>query len=534
MEAGTQTEEKKTGGDGNVGTVEEIQGVVIEVAFPDDLPEIYNALEVDIERYTDEEHEQEAARSSRGAAAPRRRPRPRGRDGRHRRPLARHQGPRHRRADHRPGRQGDARTHLQPARRADRRGRRGEDRGALADPPPRPSVEDLTPTREILETGIKVIDLLAPYAKGGKVGLFGGAGVGKTVLIQELIRNIAEEHEGLSAFCGVGERSREGNDLWLEMKESGRARPDRARLRPDERAARRAHARRALRPDDGGVLPRGGRPGRAALHRQHLPLRAGGLRGLGAARPDAVTGGLPAHARDGDGPAPGADHLDPPGLGDLDPGHLRAGRRPHRPGPGVRVRAPERDHDAVAGDLREGDLPGRRPARLDLDDPQAGHRGRGALPGRQRRARDPPALPRAPGHHRHPRHRGALGRGPPDGAARAEDRALPVAAVLRGRAVHRPRGQVRAGRADGVLVQGDPRGQARRHPRAGVPAEGHDRRGASRRPAARARRSRPRRSGRGGGAAARRTATSRAATEQPDGRRRATRARWPRPSRSRS
>jgi F-type H+-transporting ATPase subunit beta len=84
-----------------------------------------------------------------------------------------------------------------------------------------PEVEDLTPSQEILETGIKVIDLLAPYAKGGKVGLFGGAGVGKTVLIQELIRSIGEEHEGLSAFCGVGERSREGNDLWLEMKESG-------------------------------------------------------------------------------------------------------------------------------------------------------------------------------------------------------------------------------------------------------------------------------------------------------------------------
>ena len=84
-----------------------------------------------------------------------------------------------------------------------------------------PDVENLTPTREILETGIKVVDLLAPYARGGKVGLFGGAGVGKTVLIQELIRNIAEEHSGLSAFCGVGERSREGNDLWLEMNESG-------------------------------------------------------------------------------------------------------------------------------------------------------------------------------------------------------------------------------------------------------------------------------------------------------------------------
>ena len=86
---------------------------------------------------------------------------------------------------------------------------------------PAPTIEDLTPSQEMYETGIKVIDLLAPYAKGGKVGLFGGAGVGKTVLIQELIRNLAEEHEGLSAFCGVGERSREGNDLWLEMKESG-------------------------------------------------------------------------------------------------------------------------------------------------------------------------------------------------------------------------------------------------------------------------------------------------------------------------
>ena len=84
-----------------------------------------------------------------------------------------------------------------------------------------PSFEDQSPVVEVLETGIKVIDLLAPYAKGGKIGLFGGAGVGKTVLIQELIRNIATEHGGYSIFTGVGERSREGNDLWSEMKESG-------------------------------------------------------------------------------------------------------------------------------------------------------------------------------------------------------------------------------------------------------------------------------------------------------------------------
>ena len=84
-----------------------------------------------------------------------------------------------------------------------------------------PTFEEQNPAVEILETGIKVIDLLAPYAKGGKIGLFGGAGVGKTVLIQELIRNIATEHGGYSIFTGVGERSREGNDLWSEMKASG-------------------------------------------------------------------------------------------------------------------------------------------------------------------------------------------------------------------------------------------------------------------------------------------------------------------------
>jgi F-type H+-transporting ATPase subunit beta len=84
-----------------------------------------------------------------------------------------------------------------------------------------PAFDQLNPTEEIFETGIKVVDLLAPYVRGGKVGLFGGAGVGKTVLIQELINNIAQEHGGLSVFAGVGERTREGNDLWLEMKESG-------------------------------------------------------------------------------------------------------------------------------------------------------------------------------------------------------------------------------------------------------------------------------------------------------------------------
>ena len=84
-----------------------------------------------------------------------------------------------------------------------------------------PAYSEQEGTTEILETGIKVVDLIAPYAKGGKIGLFGGAGVGKTVLIMELINNVAKQHGGLSVFTGVGERTREGNDLYNEMKESG-------------------------------------------------------------------------------------------------------------------------------------------------------------------------------------------------------------------------------------------------------------------------------------------------------------------------
>jgi F-type H+-transporting ATPase subunit beta len=103
-----------------------------------------------------------------------------------------------------------------------------DEQGAIADTVERwpihrdpPKFTQLEPKTEIFETGIKVIDLIAPYVKGGKTGLFGGAGVGKTVIIMELINNIALEHGGRSVFCGVGERTREGNDLWLEMKESG-------------------------------------------------------------------------------------------------------------------------------------------------------------------------------------------------------------------------------------------------------------------------------------------------------------------------
>ena len=197
----------------------------------------------------------------------------------------------------------------EPIDKERRRRRRRRRRAGRSTATP-PAFDQLSPKAEIFETGIKVIDLLAPFVKGGKIGLFGGAGVGKTVLIQELINNIATQHGGLSVFAGVGERTREGNDLWLEMTESGVIDKTALVFGQMNEPPGRAPARRPDRPDDGRVLPRRGRPGRAALHRQHLPLRAGGLRGLGPARPHAERRRLPADAGDRDGPAAGAHHLD--------------------------------------------------------------------------------------------------------------------------------------------------------------------------------------------------------------------------------
>ncbi len=202
----------------NVGRVEQVMGVVVDAAFPDHLPEIYSALKITVA--------EGGGRAAMDLTCE----------------VQQHLGDDRVRAvamDATDGLQrGDEVEDLGgPITVPVGEGTLGRIFNLLGEPideagevkfderwpihRPAPEVADLTPTQEMLETGIKVVDLLAPYAKGGKVGLFGGAGVGKTVLIQELIRNIAEEHEGFSAFCGVGERSREGNDLWLEMKESG-------------------------------------------------------------------------------------------------------------------------------------------------------------------------------------------------------------------------------------------------------------------------------------------------------------------------
>ncbi|MBV9006008.1 MAG: F0F1 ATP synthase subunit beta, partial [Solirubrobacterales bacterium] len=227
MAVDTETQGTETKTD-NVGRIEEIQGVVIEVVFPDKLPEINHALRIQRPDITRAEEELDIAAEKDAWLVCE---------------VEQHLGDDRVRAVAMDTTDGLARGSEVVDTGAPitvpvgdvTRGRifnllgepidLGEDLPEDVERWPihreAPSVEALTPTTEMFETGIKVIDLLAPYARGGKVGLFGGAGVGKTVIIQELIHNLAQEHGGLSAFCGVGERSREGNDLWLEMKESG-------------------------------------------------------------------------------------------------------------------------------------------------------------------------------------------------------------------------------------------------------------------------------------------------------------------------
>ena len=316
----------------------------------------------------------------------------------------------------------------------------------------------------MFETGIKVIDLIEPYLKGGKIGLFGGAGVGKTVIILELIHNIALKHGGVSVFGGVGERTREGNDLWLEFQESGvivAGDPSKSRCAlvygqmTEPPGARLRVGLSAL--TDGRVLPRRGRQGRAPVHRQHLPLHAGRLGSVGAARPHAVGRRLPADAADRDGRTAGADHVHEEGVDHLGAGDLRARRRLHRPGAGHDVRAPRRDDEPVARDRRPRHLPGGRSAGVDVAHPRPAHRRRGALQRGAQREAGAAALQGPAGHHRDPRDRRAVGGRQADGGARAQDRALPLAAVLRRRAVHRDAGQVRGGGRHDPRVQGDHR-----------------------------------------------------------------------------
>ena len=483
MEASTAERTEQTDGDGrNVGRIEEIQGVVIEAVFPDNLPEINNAVTIKRPAANKDELEGSDTEGDELLVCE----------------VQQHLG--------------DDRVRAVAMDTTDglARGMEVVDTGGpitvpvgdvtlgrifnlLGEPIDQgdpievkerwpihrsaPTVENLTPTTEMFETGIKVIDLLAPYAKGGKVGLFGGAGVGKTVIIQELIHNLAKEHGGLSAFCGVGERSREGNDLWLEMKESGvidktmlvfgqMNEPPGARMRVALSGLTMAEYFRDVEGQD--VL--------LFIDNIFRFVQAG-------SEVSALLGRMPSQV----GYQPTLESE----MGQLQEritstrkGSVTSvqaiyvpGGRPHGPGAGVGVRAPQRHHGALAGDLREGHLPRGRPAGLDVDHPQARDPRRRALQRRQRGQERAAALPRAAGHHRHPRHRRAVRRGSPARAARAQDRALPVAAVQRGRAVHGHARRVRADRRDRALLPRGARRQARRPAGVGLLHEGVDRPG---------------------------------------------------------
>ena len=236
------------------------------------------------------------------------------------------------------------------------------------------------PATKQFETGLKSIDLLAPFAKGGKIGFFGGAGVGKTVLIQELIRNIAKEHSGLLGFGGVGERTREGNDLYLEMTESGviantvmvfgqMNEPPGARLRVALSALTQAEYFRDFEGKD--VL--------LFIDNIFRFTQAGSeVSALLGRMPSAV--GYQPTLGDRNGRAAGTHHLDQARLDHVGAGRVRARRRHHRPGAGDNLHAPGRFDRAVAPDRRVGHLSGRRSAGFDFAHSRSAGRRRRALP----------------------------------------------------------------------------------------------------------------------------------------------------------
>ncbi len=329
---------------------------------------------------------------------------------------------------------------------------------------PAPAYEDQSMATEVLETGVKALDLICPFTKGGKVGAYGGAGVGKTVVIMELIRNIANVHKGYSVFAGVGERSREGNDLWHEMKDSGvldntvlvfgqMNEPPGVRLRIAMTGLTMAEYFRDEMNQDvllfvdnlyryilagmevSALL---GRMPSAVGYQPTLGTEMGDLQErITSTKKGSITSFQAIYV-------PADDYTDPGVSTSF--GHLDA------------VVALER---SIA---EQGLFPAVDPltssSRI-LDPLIVGQEhydtARGVQAVLQRYKR--PA-----GHHRHPGHGGAVRGRQGDRGPRTAHPALPLAALLRRRAVHRPRGALRPGGRDGARLQGDPRGQARRHP----------------------------------------------------------------------
>ena len=250
----------------------------------------------------------------------------------------------------------------------------------------RPDFVNLEPKTEVFETGIKVVDLIAPVREGRQ----------DRPLRRRRRRQDRRHH-------GAHQQRREGPRRQVRVLRRGRAHARRQRpvprdegerrhrllradLRPDERAAGSAPPRRPVGPHRRRVLPRRRERRRARVHRQHLPLHAGGLGSVGAARPHAERGGLPADAGDGDGRPAGAHHLDAQRLDHVGAGDLRSRRRHHRSGAGDRVRAPRRHGRALARDHGARHLSGRRSARVEQPHPRSAVHRRAPLQGGDRRA----------------------------------------------------------------------------------------------------------------------------------------------------
>ena len=299
-----------------------------------------------------------------------------------------------------------------------------------------PEFRELSPTMEIFETGMKVVDLVAPFVRGGKIGLFGGAGLGKTVLIQELIHNVAMQHGGVSVFAGVGERTREGNDLWREMTETGvidkvalvygqMNEPPGARLRVGLSALTMAEYFRDEGQDvllfidnifrfvqaGSEVSALLGRMPSAVGYQPTLATEMGQLQErITSTRTGSVTSVQAIYV-------PADDLTDPAPANTF--AHLDAFIVLSRP------------------ISEKGIYPAIDPLDSSSRALDRGRRRRRALRHRDARAGDPPALQGSAGHHRDPRHGRALRRGQARRAARAQDRALPLAADERRRGVHR-------------------------------------------------------------------------------------------------
>ena len=335
-----------------------------------------------------------------------------------------------------------------------------------------PSFEEQATSAEILVTGIKVVDLLAPYLKGGKVGLFGGAGVGKTVIIQELINNIAKAHGGVSVFAGVGERTREGNDLYHEMIDAGV-------IKMDENHKIIEGSKVALMYGQMNEPP--GARARVGLSGLSLAEYFRDEEGQdvlffvdnifrftqAGAEVSALLGRIPSAV--GYQPTLATD------MGALQEritstkkGSITSVQAIYVPADDLTDPAPATSFahlDATTVLSRQIAELGIYPAVDPLDstsrslDPRIVRRG--ALPGGARDAAHPADLQVAAGHHRHSGHGRAVGRGQAGGGAGAQDPALPVAAVPRGRSVHRLPRHLRAGRRHDPQLQGDLRRRIR-------------------------------------------------------------------------